>query len=426
MRMHGRATEVTVALRLRGRPVVNARGYSTKVGGCRLAPDVVAAMAEAADYFVRIEDLQDAAGEVIVQATGAEAGYVTSGAAAGLTLATAAAIARLDPRRMARLPDTTGMPSSVVCLRRHRNDYDHALRAAGARIVEVGYRDWTFPDEVEAAIDDTVCAVFYLASDPDPSVPLGAMVAIAHARNLPVIVDGSLALPPASNLRAFIDAGADLVAFSGGKHIEGPQASGILCGRRDLITSVALQHQDMDVYPRTWTRRHLIDRGVVSSPPHHGIGRGFKVGKEEIAGLVAALEKYLTRDFVAERERWSSRLDDVGSAVAGIDGVSAERVEPRPGERPVPRLDLHIDPPVAGVTAVDLINGLQEGSPIVCTYEAFAEAGVVAILPESLGPDDAEVVGARIWAVISDRSSGERRDAPLPGGSGIGGRTIDG
>jgi D-glucosaminate-6-phosphate ammonia-lyase len=391
---------MTVAQRLRGRAVVNARGYSTKVGGCRLAPEVVAAMSEAADYFVRIEDLQEAAGAVIARLTGAEAGYVTSGATAALTLAAAAAIAGLDVGRMNRLPDTNGMANEVVCLRRHRNDYDHALRAAGARIVEVGFSAWTFPYEVDEAIGPDTCALFYLASDPDPSVTLAEMVRIAHAHGLPVIVDASLALPPASNLRAFVAAGADLVAFSGGKHIEGPQASGILSGRRDLITSVALQNQDMDVYPNTWPRRSLIASGTLAGPPHHGLGRGFKVGKEEIVGLVAALERYVERDFAAERSRWSERLADVAEELRGVHGLRPELIEPLPGERPVPRLYVRVDEAEAGLDADGLIAALQEGDPIVCTYEPLAAQGIVAVLPESLSESDPKTIGRRMRQLI--------------------------
>jgi D-glucosaminate-6-phosphate ammonia-lyase len=395
---------MTLAERLRGRPVINARGYSTKVGGSRLAPEVVAAMAEAADFYVRIEDLQDAAGAVIARVTGAEAGYVTSGAAAGLTLATAAAIAGFDVGRMNRLPDTTGMPNEVLCLRRHRNDYDHALRAAGARIVEVGFSAWSFPYEIENAIGPSTCALFYLASDPDPSVTLEEMVRIAHHHELPVIVDASLALPPASNLSAFITAGADLVAYSGGKHIEGPQASGVLCGRRDLIASVALQNQDMDVYPATWPRRSLIADGIVSGPPHHGIGRGFKVGKEEIVGLIAALERYVTRDADAEYARWSSRLDELTAALAGVRGLRPVRINPGRNDRPAPRLHLFVDAAELGLSAPDLINALQEGDPVVCTYEPLADSGIVVILPESLREGDPVTVARRIREIVAGSS----------------------
>src|ERR1019366_1366842 len=164
----------------------------TKVGGSVLAPEIVAAMAEAAQFYVRIEDIQAAAGEVIRRMTGAEAGYVTSGASAGLTLAAAAVIARLDPEKMNRLPDTTGMANEILCIRQQRNDYDHALRLAGATIVEVGFVDWTFPYELEAAITERTCAIYYLGHQPVTSLPLQEVIRIAHAHDLPVIVDASV------------------------------------------------------------------------------------------------------------------------------------------------------------------------------------------------------------------------------------------
>ena len=317
------------AAELRGRRVVNARGYSTKVGGSRLSPEVMAAMAEAAGMFVRIEDIQASAGAVIADITGAEAGYVTAGAAAGLTMAAAAAIARLDPALMNRLPDVAGVPHEIVMLRRHRNDYDHALRAAGARLVEVGFHDWTFEYELDSAIGPGTVALFYLGHDVTANLSLADVARVAHRHDLPLIVDGSVALPPAGNLRALLEQGADLVSFSGGKHIQGPQASGILAGRRDLITSVALQHQDMDVYPDTWPARGLIADGTVSGPPHHGLGRGFKVGKEEIAGLICALRAYLVRDFEAERLRLAAVADAIVARLEHADPMA----RPSPASR---------------------------------------------------------------------------------------------
>jgi len=392
---------MSVALELRGPRVINARGNSTKAGGSVLAPEVIEAMAEAARFFVRIEDMQAAAGEVIRRVTGAEAGYVTAGASAGLTMAAAAALAGLDVEKMNRLPDTAGMANEILVLRRHRNDYDHALRLAGAKIVEVGF-EWTFPYELEEAITERTCAMFYLAHDPVPSLPLADMIRIAHAHGLPVIVDGSVANPPASNLHAIIGLGADLVAFSGGKHIEGPQASGILCGRRDLILSAALQHQDMDVYPETWPLRHLVEEGLIVGPPHHGIGRGFKVGKEEIAGLICALERYVVRDFGAEAARWTRDLETITTGVRGLPGISARRIDPAPDALPqVPRVEITVDPQAAGYTANDLVNRLQAGDPLVCTVEGQARRGIVGFLPLALLPEDASEIVAAIRAISS-------------------------
>ncbi len=399
---------MTVALALRGRRLINARGNSTKVGGSVLAPDVVAAMAEAATYYARIEDLQDAAGAVIARVTGAEAGYVTAGAAASLAMAAAACIARLDPAAMNRLPDTAGLPDEIVMVRRHRNDYDHALRLAGARIVEVGFGnyEWTFAYEIEAAIGPQTAALFYLAHDPVPSVPLQEFIRLAHAHGLPVIVDASVALPPSSNLHAIIGAGADLVAFSGGKHIMGPQATGILAGRRDLVLSAALQHQDQDVYPETWPRRHLLEQGIIPGPPHHGIGRPMKVGKEEIAGLVAALEAYVQRDFPAEYAGWLHSLDTIVEGLDGLPGIVARREDPEAGALPqVPIANVRVDEARAGLSAVDLINRLAERDPIIVPTEGRASAGVVGFLPNGLLPGDAQEIVAAIRAEVGRRAA---------------------
>lgn len=386
-----------IATELRGRRVINARGYSTKVGGSRPSREVTDAMVEAAGFFVRIEDLQAAAGAEIVAHTGAEAAYVTAGASAGLTMAAAAALARLDPGRMNRLPDTTGMPDEIVLLRRHRNDYDHALRLAGARLVEVGFHDWTFAYEVEEAISERTAGVFYLGSDDGANLPIEEIIAIAHARDVPVIVDASVALPPASNLRRFFELGADLVSFSGGKHLQGPQASGILAGRRDLITSVALQHQDMDVYPETWPARGLIAEHVVTGPPHHGVGRGFKVGKEEICGLIAALRAYVARDFAAEQARFAGYADELVTGLDGATGLRAVRVDPAPGAmgRPGPHVEVWVDPAAAGLDATALVNRLQAADPMVCTWEGRAHRGMVGIYPDALDSSEpAEIVAA--------------------------------
>ncbi len=392
-------TPMGIATELRGRRVINARGYSTKVGGSRPSRDVMDAMVEASGFFARIEDLQAAAGQVIVELTGAEAGYVTAGASAGLTMAAAAALARLDPGRMNRLPDTTGMPNEIVMLRRHRNDYDHALRLAGAKLVEVGFHDWTFAYEIEEAIGPQTVAVFYLGSDLDANLPIEEVIAIAHAKGVPVIVDGSITLPPVSNLRRFFDIGADLVSFSGGKHIQGPQASGILAGRRDLITSVALQHQDMDVYPETWPARGLISEHVVVGPPHHGVGRGFKVGKEEACGLIAALRAYVVRDFIAEAARLAGHADEIVVGVAGIRGLRAVRVDPAHGAmgRPGPHVEVWLDAAIAGLTATDLVNRLQAADPMVCTYEGKAFKGMVGFYPDALADDEVAEVVTAIW-----------------------------
>ena len=313
------------------RTVINVAGPVTRLSGAPLHPEVAAAMAEAAQACVRIEDLQEAAGQELARAAGAEAGYVTAGAAAGLALGAAACIAGLDVAAMDRLPDTTGLRDEIIVQRPHLTAYSHALRLAGAHLVEVGYLGFpgqgiTWPWQIEAAITARTAAIAYSVGNAPGVVPLAGVVAIAHRHGLPVIVDGAGALPPAANLRALIATGADLVAFSGGKAIGGPQASGILVGRGALIASVALQHQDMDVYPETWTwRARYLESGVLPGPPHHGIGRPMKVGKEEIVGLIVALRRFLARDHDAERAEQERRLATILDAVAGLPGIGRSR-----------------------------------------------------------------------------------------------------
>src|SRR5215212_5120344 len=315
------------------RTVINASGTLTRLGGSRMAPEVLAAMAEAAASFVHIDQLQARAGAVIAEITGAEAGYVTTGAAAGLALGLAACVAGLDVGKMDRLPDTTGMNNEVVVQRGHRNAYDHAIRSAGVRFVEVGYLGYpgaggTFGWQIDEAITERTAAVACPILDTPGTVPLREVCEIAHAKGVPVIVDAAAELPPRANLRRFIEEGADLVAFSGGKAIGGPQASGILVGRADLIASVALQHQDMDVYPATWTwRERYLASGQLPGPPHHGLGRPMKVGKEEIVGLMVALKRFLACDHAAERREQEARLGAVVDALAGVPGVRASLLD---------------------------------------------------------------------------------------------------
>ncbi len=302
---------------------INAAGTLTRLGGSLMAPEVLEAMREAAGHSVDIAELQTAASARIAAATGAQAGIVTSGASAALTLATAACLARWDVARMAALPDTAGMPNQVLMARTQRNSYDHAIRVAGARIVDIGHNDrgtgagirgleaW----EIDAAVNPQTVAFVFVASAQSMSA-LPMVIRTVHAHGLPVIVDAAAQLPPRENLRRFVAAGADLVLFSGGKAIGGPQASGILAGRRELIGSALVQMMDMDVHPQTWSAAPLIDRSALRGIPHHGIGRGFKVGKEEIAGLLVALERFVQRDEAAFAARLRQRLVAIAAALS--------------------------------------------------------------------------------------------------------------
>ncbi len=373
---------------------INAAGTLTRLGGSLMAPEVLEAMRQAAGASVDIAELQAAASGVIAGATGAQAGIVTSGAAAGLTLATATCLCGWNAARMGALPDTRAMPNRVLMPRTHRNSYDHAVRAAGAQIVDIGHNDrgtgagvrGLEPWEIEAAIDaQTIALVFVATAQTVDELP--GVVKVIHGHGLPVIVDAAAQLPPKNNLRRFIEAGADLVVFSGGKAIGGPQASGILAGRADLIGSALLQMMDMDVNPDNWSPPALINREALSGIPHHGIGRGFKVGREEIVGLLTALERFVASDEAADGARLSARLSAIASALAVEPSIQASLV-PASASYPVPLLELTVQG-----SAIELSRRLQRGRPPVHLSERLAASGILIINPQVLrSEDDATLV----------------------------------
>ena len=376
---------------------INAAGTLTRLGGSLMEPEVLQAMQEAAGASVDMAELQTAASRVIAGATGAQAGIVTSGAAAALTLAIAACLARWDVVRMAALPDTRAMPNRVLMARTHRNSYDHAIRLAGGHIVDIGHNDrgtgagvrgleaW----EITAAIDDQTLAFVFVATA-QSLADLPMVVATMHTHGLPVIVDAAAQLPPKSNLRNFIDAGADLVVFSGGKAIGGPQASGILAGRQDLVGSALLQMVDLDVNPQTWSPSPLVDRAALNGIPHHGIGRGFKVGKEEIAGLVCALERFVARDDAAIAARLTTRLQAIADTLKAEPALSS-RLVAADDKAPVPLLEVA----VTG-NAHALSRRLQQGDPPVHVGERLLDAGILILNPQTLRAEDDPVLARRL------------------------------
>lgn len=387
------------------RRVINAAGTLTRLGGPPMAPDAVEAMREASRWSVSIEELQERAGNYLAEVTGAEAGYVTCGAAAGLQLAAAACLAGLDIHRMERLPDSSGMPNEIVVQRCQRNAYDHALRAAGARLVEVGQLGNpevrpTAPWQIEAAIHAGTAAVLWVDMQAEGAVSLEDTVAVAHRHRLPVIVDAAASLPPRENLQRFVAAGADLVAFSGGKALGGPQASGILVGRRDLVDSVALQHQDMDVWPETWMLRdRFLESGRLPGPPLQGIGRPLKVGKEEIAGLVAAVRAYLQQDSEAWLQEQAGKIHTLRAGLQGLPHLRVTVVDS--AEAGYPLLAVELEEDTAGLTLVDLVLGLLEGDPAVAVGQQEMPRGRLILNPVSLGADQLEPVIERFASILA-------------------------
>ncbi|WP_119304144.1 aminotransferase class V-fold PLP-dependent enzyme [Dongia deserti] len=378
--------------------LINAKGPATRLSGGVMHPAVLAAMSEAAGHCVDMAELEAHASQVIADVTGAEAGYVASGAAACLLLATAACVTGLDPGRMARLPDTSGMKNEVIVVRSQRNFYDHAVRTAGVRFVEVGLPDRyagagirdAEPWEIADAISERTAAVFYVA-DRAARPSLVDVVKVAHAAGVPVIVDAAAQLPPQGNLRRFITEGADLVAFSGGKAINGPQATGFLCGRRDLVMAAALQHLDLDILWEQWAPPPiLIDKGRLKGTPQHGIGRPCKVGKEQIIGLLAALELFVAEGDEARHGRWCKLAQDLADGLQSLPGCRVEltgfdNVE----EVPIVTLALPRD---GTLSAQDLVIALQSGTPSIQVDPTFCDQGIVAFNPMCLQVGESAIV----------------------------------
>jgi L-seryl-tRNA(Ser) seleniumtransferase len=345
-------------------------------------------MDEAAASTWRPDDLQAWASETIAEATGAEAGWVTTGAAAGMTLAAAAAIARKQQQTMDALPFTDDVPAEIVIQRSHRNAYDRAFRTAGARIVEVGYPfiegvGLTYEWQLEAALNDRTVAVGHLALADEDGIPLERVSAIVAAHGIPVIVDAAAELPPVSNLRRYIADGAALVAFSGGKAIRGPQGSGIIAGRRDLIESVRLQTLDMDIDVHEWISREG------SEPPHHGLGRSMKIGKEQIAGLVTALTEFVGRDHDDEAAEMRGWLESLRPLTDAWPAFIADDVHF------YPRLVIQVGRDVARVAA----EALARAAPPIIVPHAPLGRGELVIAPEAITQDDRSHVEASIAAL---------------------------
>ncbi|ELZ05404.1 aminotransferase class V-fold PLP-dependent enzyme [Natrialba asiatica] len=391
--------------------VINATGTKTRIGGSRIRTDALDAMARAGESFVRLSDLQAAASKRIADATGAEAGYVTSGAAAGLLLSAAAALAGCTVERMERLPETDGIPDEIVMPRTHRTGYDHAFRAAGATIVDVGTNDRTLgtgatnvePWEIEAAITENTAAVGYVQK-PFTEPPLEAVTAVAHENDVPVIVDAAAELPPAENLSRFTDAGADLVVFSGGKAIRGPQTTGIVAGREDLIESIALQHLDMHAADAVWDPpTELIDADRLEGVPRQGIGRSLKVGKEELVGLLVALDSFRDTDRTAQSEAWHRTATRIAESLADISGLDAT-VTADTDVSVAPTVVVSIDPTDAACSATELVRSLRAENPRVFVGADRLDADILTINPMCLDDDEVPYVLERIRAHASSES----------------------
>jgi len=388
--------------------VINAAGTVTRLGASPIDAEVIAAMAAAARCCMDIGELQGRASELIAQCTGAQAGIVTSGASAGLLLGAAACMTGLDLFKMSALPNTVGMRNEFIISRSHRNSYDHGVRAAGASLVEVGLPDRlsgcgvrdTEAWEFENAIGDRTAGILYLARA-DARPELSDVVRVARKAGIPVMVDAAAELPPASNLRRFIEQGADLVVFSGGKGIGGPSGSGILCGRRALVGAALLQQLDLDYLYEDWRPpAQLIDKSELAGVPRHGIGRSCKLGKEQIVGLLTALMHFTQEDDAARNRRFAVIANALVDALEPLPAIRVRTVADL-GHGGMPLVEVVVTTGPKGPDAAQIASRLRTATPSVHVDSTDADIGTLMLIPTCLARDDAAVIGSAFAAAIA-------------------------
>lgn len=380
-------------------PVINAVGYATRVSGSCPHPEVVAAMAEASGAYFEIDDLLAAASREITRATGAEAGIVTCGAGAALSLAAAACLAGNRPEVMDELPDTTGCErNEIIFPQPGPFDYDHAVRLSGARLRLIDYHAADALAQIEAAIGPRTAAVGYAWLEVEERPPIAALAELAHRHGLPLLVDGACALPPRENLRRLTRDGADLVAYSGGKHLGGPQASGILCGREELVRSAWVQMVDMDVRGGTWSLRHWVEQGWIARAPRHGIGRSMKVSKEAIVGVMVALRRYANRDAPAEYAAWSAVADQIYDGLRDLRELRITRHPTGANGQPYPNVRVE-----SGAVRVDnLQRALRERPRRILLAEDERTQDRAVIFPQCLQAGEAAEIVAAVRETVKE------------------------
>jgi D-glucosaminate-6-phosphate ammonia-lyase len=362
------------------RPLVNASATLTRLGGSIMPREVLEAMADASRHFVDLDELQLRVGERLAELTHNEAAYVCSGAAAGLVLATAACIAGDDPAAINQLPDLTGLKDEVIVHRSHRNGYDHGVRQVGVKLVEIGTSLSTAKWELEHAISDRTAAVFWFqgAMTGHGDLPLETVIEIAAAHRVPVIVDAAAQLPPTENLWLFTEMGAALAIFSGGKDLRGPQSSGLIVGRRDLIDAIRL-----------------------NGNPNHSIGRPMKVGKEEMVGLLAAVQLYLKIDQEGRASQDEETVIGWCTALNRVSGVTAERSFPNEAGQPLPRAAVRFDPAALGINRNQIIEQLRDGSPAISV--ALLDDDGIYLNPMTLANGEEEIVAERLLQILTSK-----------------------
>jgi uncharacterized pyridoxal phosphate-dependent enzyme len=360
-----------VYARLGARPVINAGGNTTIWGGSTPSPEVLQAMHEAGNSFVAMDELLATSGARIADLLGSEAAYATAGCYAALVLSTAACITGNDPEKAAQIPDLTSLKSEVVLQKRHRYNFDRAFTIPGSKLSLAGDENGTSTRQLKDAIGpDTAAVAFVIRPDPDNSVvSLEETIEIAHARGVPVIADAAGQIYPLETFRRNARS-ADLVCF-GGKYLGGPNSIGFVCGRRDLIDAVTAH-------------------GFVGPTP---FGRGMKVDRQEIIGLVAALEIWIDTDHEERLVGYGSRFSAIERATEGVSGVKETKVVP---VNNFVGLMLHVvlDSDKLGKSAGDVYEELLEGTPRIRVAVEGDDA--ITINPHTLNEGEEFIIAERL------------------------------
>ncbi len=359
------------------RPFINAAGTYTAMTSSLMPPEVMEAIHYASEHYVMLDELHDRVGERIATMLRCEAAMVTSGAASALTLGTAAVLTGTDRRKIVALPNLAGMKSEVIIQKTHRFGYDHAVRNCGVRMVEVETRDG-----LERAINEqTAMMLFYNANNFVGQIKDEEFAQLGKKHAIPTLNDAAADVPPVDNLWKYTRMGFDLVAFSGGKGIRGPQSAGLLLGRKDLITAAR-----------------------VNGPPNSdSVGRGMKVNKEEMLGMLVALDLYLNRDHEQERREFDKRADTIQKSAADAPGVKAEIFVPEVANH-VPHVRISWDAAAKGMTSADLVRALRDGEPSIGTR---SEGETVVIGVWMMRPGEEKIVARRLRQVLSG-ATGQR------------------
>ncbi|MDQ3012504.1 MAG: selenocysteine synthase [Acidobacteriota bacterium] len=361
------ADERDIIAELGVRTLINAAGTYTVLTASLMRPEVVAAMAAASTRFVNIDELQEAAGRRVAALIGCEAAMITSGASAALTLGTAACITGTNQDFILRIPELSQqMKSEVIVQRLHRYGYDHAVRNCGVKMIEVDTAA-----ELEAAINERTAMMLFF-NDREHTGQIGAaeFVSLGKQHGIPTFNDAAADVPPTETLSKFTKMGFDLATFSGGKGIRGPQSAGLLLGRCDLIEAARLN----------------------SSPNSDSIGRGFKINKEEIIGMLVAVESYLNRDAEAEWREWEQRVETIAAAIADVESMQTETYIP-PIANHVPHLKLMWRKDAVGLCAEDVRERMRNGEPSIVT----TPASTAASLPLPPPPEGVEEMIIGVW-----------------------------